>query len=76
MAGLKKRKNEKPLSSSLMDWGLKCYDRKGMNKTAVAVANKIARIAWKILKTEGMVFIPNFKKENSGNKNVNAMEQQ
>lgn len=58
MGSLKKRKNQKPSSSSLMEWALRCYDLKGMNKAAVAVANKIARIAWKILKTEGMIFIP------------------
>jgi transposase len=57
MAGLRKRKSEKPSSSSLMDWALRCYDRKGMNKAGIAVANKISRIAWKILKTEGMIFV-------------------
>lgn len=62
MGSLKKRKNNKPPSSSLTEWALKCYDRMGMNKASVAVANKIARIAWKILKTEGMTFIP-YKEE-------------
>lgn len=56
--GLRKREHSNPLTSSLMDWALRCYDRKGMNKAAVAVANKISRIAWKILKTEEMVFVP------------------
>ena len=79
MAGLKKRKNEKPLTSDLMAWSLRCYDRKGMNKAAVAVANKIARIAWKILKTEGMVFMPvklNSEEKNPEEKNMNATEKQ
>lgn len=57
MGGLRKRKNGNPPSSSLMDWALKCYDRKGANKAAVAVANKISRIAWKILKTKDMTFV-------------------
>ena len=57
MGGLKKRKNGNPLNSSLMEWALKGYDSKGMNKTAVALANKISRIAWRILKTEGMTFV-------------------
>ena len=63
MSGLKRRKNNKPPNSSLMEWALRCYDRKGMNKAAIAVANKIARMAWKILKTEGMIFIPHKKEE-------------
>jgi transposase len=58
MGGLKRRKNGNSSSSSLMDWALRCYDRKGINKAGIAVANKIARIAWKILKTEGMTFVP------------------
>lgn len=58
MGGLKRRKNGKSSSSSLMDWALRCYDRKGINKAGIAVANKISRIAWKILKTERMVFSP------------------
>jgi thioester reductase-like protein len=40
-----------------MEWALRQYDRKGMNKAAVAVANKIARISWKILKTKKMTFV-------------------
>jgi transposase len=57
MMGLKKRKNGKPLNSSFLEWALKRYDAKGMNKAAVALANKISRIAWRILKTEGMTFV-------------------
>lgn len=37
-----------------MEWTLNGYDSKGMNKTVVALANKIVRIVWKILKMEGM----------------------
>ena len=58
MGGLRKRQNGNPVGSSLTDWALKCYDRKGINKAGIAVANKISRIAWKILKTEGMTFVP------------------
>src|SRR5688572_14182353 len=46
------QKREKGISagSSLLDWALRCYDRKGNNRTVVALANKISRISWKILK--------------------------
>jgi hypothetical protein len=44
MGALKKRQNNKLPNSILMEWALRCYDRKGMNKAAVALANKIARI--------------------------------
>ena len=61
-----------------MDWALRCYDRKGMNKAAVAVANKISRIAWKILKTKGITFVP-FKpdqeEESQLENNINSTEE-
>ena len=80
MSGLRKRKNGNPLSSSFMEWALQSYDRKGMNKAAVAVANKISRIAWRILKTEGMTFVlaapvmPDQGEENQPDKPLNLKE--
>lgn len=58
-AANKKRKAGEPSGNALIDWGLQCYDRMGMNRASVAVANKTARIAWKILRTPGEVFLPN-----------------
>ena len=57
-AANKKRKTGKPSGNALIDWGLHCYDRMGMNRASVAVANKMSRIAWKILKVPGEVFLP------------------
>ena len=54
----KKRKTGESSGSDLIDWGLHCYDRMGMNRASVAVANKMARISWKILKVPGEVFLP------------------
>ncbi len=57
-AANKKRKTGESSGNTLIDWGLSCYDRMGMNRPSVALANKIARISWKILKTPGEVFMP------------------
>lgn len=57
-AANKKRKTGELSENDLIDWGLQCYDRMGMNRASVAVANKIARISWKILKVPGEVFVP------------------
>ncbi|MEI8296119.1 MAG: IS110 family transposase [Alphaproteobacteria bacterium] len=51
---------DKEADSDLIEWGLQCYDRMGMNKATVAVANKMARIAWKVMKTPGEVFQPRY----------------
>lgn len=56
-AANKKRKTGETSGNELIDWGLQCYDRMGMNRASVAVANKMARISWKILKNSGEVFI-------------------
>jgi len=53
-----KRKTGVPPENALIAWGLQCYDRMGMNRASVALANKMSRIAWKILKIPGEVFIP------------------
>lgn len=57
-AANKKRKTGESSGNTLIDWGLGCYDRMGMNRASIAVANKMTRIAWKILKTPGEVFMP------------------
>lgn len=57
IAGLRKRKNGNLLNEPFLEWALKKYDVKGINKAAVAIANKTAKIAWRILKTEGMTFV-------------------
>lgn len=54
----KKRKTGELSGNDMIDWGLNCYDRMGMNRASVAVANKISRIAWKILRVPGEVFVP------------------
>jgi len=56
-AANKKRKPGESSGNVLIDWGLQCYDRMGMNRASVAVANKMARISWKILKTPDEVFL-------------------
>lgn len=58
----KKRKTGESSEFDLIDWGLQCYDRMGMNRASVAVANKIARIAWNILKNPDEVFLPTMVK--------------
>lgn len=67
---LKKREDGNPSSSSLLEWALKCYDRKGMKRACIALANKISRISWKILKTEGMTFMSTTSVMLSNGKNV------
>jgi transposase len=59
-ASNKKRKTGKLTDNTLINWGLRCYDRMGMNRASVALANKIARVAWKIMKTPGEVFYPQY----------------
>jgi transposase len=54
----KKRKTGESTGNALIDWGLQCYDRMGMNRACVAFANKVSRISWKIMKTPGEVFLP------------------
>lgn len=61
-AANKKRKAGEVTGNALIDWGLQCYDRMGMNRASVAVANKISRISWKIMKTPGEVFLPTMVK--------------
>jgi transposase len=56
-AANKKRKVGKSTGDALIDWALQCYDRMGMNRATVALANKISRISWKIMKTPGEVFL-------------------
>jgi transposase len=41
----KKRKTRKSSGNDMIDWALQCYDRMGMNRASVALANKIARIS-------------------------------
>jgi transposase len=57
-AANKKRKAGESTGNALIDWGLQCYDRMGMNRATVALANKISRISWKIMKTPREVFSP------------------
>lgn len=57
-AANKKRKAGELTGNALIDWGLQCYDRMGMNRACVAFANKTGQIAWKIMKTPGEVFVP------------------
>lgn len=57
-AANKKRKTGESFGNDLIDWGLRCYDRMGMNRASVAVANKMVRISWKLLKNKGEVFAP------------------
>lgn len=61
-AANKKRKTGELSGTDLIDWGLDCYDRMGMNRASVAVANKMSRIAWKILRVPGEVFVPSLSK--------------
>lgn len=61
-AANKKRKADESTGNILIDWGLACYDRMGMNRATVALANKISRIAWRIMKTPGEVFLPSMAK--------------
>jgi len=39
----------KELTDPLDQWIFKLYEKKGTNKTAVALANKNARIAWALI---------------------------
>lgn len=57
-AANKKRKTKQSSGNTLIDWGLQGYDRMGMNRACVALANKMSRISWKILRTPGEVFMP------------------
>lgn len=57
-AARKKRKIGELTGNSLIDWGLQCYDRMGMNRASVALANKTSRVAWKIMRTPGEIFHP------------------
>jgi transposase len=57
-AANKKRKAGESTGNALIDWALQCYDRMGMNRATVALANKISRISWKIMKMPGEVFSP------------------
>jgi transposase len=61
-AANKKRKAGESTGNDLIDWGLACYDRMGMNRATIAVANKMSRIAWKIMRTPGEVFLPSMAK--------------
>ena len=77
MGGLKKRKNGNAPNSAFLNWALKCYDRMGMNKAAIAVANKISKIAWKIIKTDELTFMSTtpvrLNKEDQPQQNLSAI---
>lgn len=47
----RQRGGRTPLNG-LQQWALACAERRGMNRAAVAVANKLARIAWAIWRHE------------------------